>query len=76
VAWTSSKLQGGDIVQNGRHLVGPESILRKGRRHVGPEHRYDTTRKATYVAENRKDTKREASYGDEHRYDKKKKCII
>jgi hypothetical protein len=41
VAWTRSRLQGGDIVQNRRYLVGPESILRKGRRQVGPEHRYD-----------------------------------
>ena len=54
--------------------MGPESILRKGRRHVGPEHRKDTKIKASYVADHRYDTKRKASYGDEDRYDTKRQA--
>jgi len=73
VAWTSSRLQGKYIVQNGRHLVGPESTLGKGIRHVGPEHRKDTKRKASYEAEHQYDTKWKASYGDEDRHDTKTK---
>jgi hypothetical protein len=47
VAWRSSRLQGRDIVRNSRHLVGPESILRKRRPHVGPW-RIEKTRKERY----------------------------
>ena len=53
--------------------MGPESTLGKGIRHVGPEHRKDTKRKASYEAEHQYDTKWKASYGDEDRHDTKTK---
>jgi hypothetical protein len=65
VAWTNSRLQGSDIVHNGRYLVGPEPILRKGRCHVGTKHRKDSKRKPSYVAQHRYDTKTKESYGAE-----------